>query len=58
MLRGISRAVCFPLLFLPFASLALRAQVPTPEQFFGFKMGTDAKLARYDKIVRILPEGG
>ena len=31
--------------------LALRAQVPTPEQFFGFKMGTDDKLARYDKIV-------
>ena len=30
---------------------ALSAQVPTPEQFFGFKMGTDKKLARYDKLV-------
>jgi hypothetical protein len=51
MFRGISRAVCFPVLFLPLASVALRAQVPTPEQFFGFKMGTDTKLARYDRIV-------
>ena len=25
--------------------------VPTPEQFFGFRMGTDNKLARWDKIV-------
>ncbi|HTI38841.1 MAG TPA: M14 metallopeptidase family protein [Vicinamibacterales bacterium] len=30
-----------------------RAQtaIPTPEQFFGFQMGTDGKLARWDKIV-------
>ena len=26
------------------------AAVPTPEAFFGFRMGTDKKLARYDKI--------
>ncbi len=25
--------------------------VPTPEEYFGFKIGTDKKLARYDKIV-------
>jgi hypothetical protein len=25
--------------------------IPTPEQFFGFRMGTDNKLARWDKIV-------
>ncbi len=25
--------------------------IPTPEQYFGFRMGTDRKLARYDKIV-------
>jgi hypothetical protein len=37
-----------PLLFL--AGLLMGA-VPTPEQYFGFKMGTDKKLARYDKIV-------
>ncbi|WP_446742008.1 M14 family metallopeptidase [Silvibacterium acidisoli] len=34
-----------------FTSSALWAQVPSPEQFFGFKMGDDHKLARYDKIV-------
>jgi hypothetical protein len=33
--------------------------IPSPEQFFGFRMGTDRKLARWDKIVdyyRILDE--
>ena len=25
--------------------------IPTPEQYFGFRMGTDNKLARWDKIV-------
>jgi hypothetical protein len=30
------------------------AEVTTPEQFFGFKLGTDKKLARYDKIVEYL----
>src|SRR5258708_117174 len=32
--------------------LPLTAQrIPTPEQFFGFKIGTDKKLASWDKIV-------
>src|ERR1039458_4085872 len=39
-------AVCVLLLSLP-----LVAQVPTPEKFFGFRIGTDKKLARWDKIV-------
>ncbi len=26
--------------------------IPSPEQYFGFRMGTDRKLARYDKIVQ------
>lgn len=30
----------------------LKAAVTTPEQFFGFEIGTDKKLARYDKIVQ------
>jgi hypothetical protein len=30
------------------------AQIPTPEQFFGFKIGADKKLARYDKVVEYL----
>src|SRR5581483_9661570 len=29
-------------------------QIPTPEQYFGFKIGADKKLARYDKIVEYL----
>ncbi|HEX4748198.1 MAG TPA: M14 family zinc carboxypeptidase [Bryobacteraceae bacterium] len=36
--------------FLLFSSLA-RPAIPTPEEYFGFRMGTDRKLARYDKIV-------
>jgi hypothetical protein len=36
---------------LLFLSLPLTAEVPTPEKFFGFKIGTDKKLARWDKIV-------
>ena len=27
------------------------AEIPAPEQFFGFKIGADRKLARYDRIV-------
>ena len=30
---------------------AQQSAIPTPEQFFGFRMGTDNKLARWDKIV-------
>jgi hypothetical protein len=30
--------------------------VPTPEQFFGFRMGTDNKLARWDKIVAYMKQ--
>ena len=50
MLRGVAHL----LLLLSFPVLALQAQVPSPEQFFGFKMGTDNKLARYDKIVEYM----
>lgn len=39
------------MMIMAVAPSAIYAQVPTPEQFFGFKMGDDHKLARYDKIV-------
>jgi hypothetical protein len=32
-------------------SVALGQQIPTPEEFFGFQMGADRKLARWDKLV-------
>src|SRR5882724_7985422 len=32
-------------------ALAAQAAVQTPEQFFGFRIGADKKLARWDKIV-------
>src|SRR5687767_6930581 len=32
-------------------TLARQAQTQTPEQFFGFRMGTDGELARYPKIL-------
>jgi hypothetical protein len=33
------------------ASSAIAQQVPTPEQYFGFKPGADGELARYPKIL-------
>ena len=33
------------------APAARAQQIPTPEQFFGFQMGADRKLARWDKLV-------
>ena len=30
---------------------AAAQSVPSPEEFYGFKMGADGKLARWDKIV-------
>jgi hypothetical protein len=34
----------------PAATSTIR-QIPTPEQFFGFRMGEDRKLARWDRLV-------
>ncbi len=50
-------AVC--LISTPWSSWHLRAAVPaaalqTPEQFLGFKVGADTKLARWDKIVEYM----
>jgi hypothetical protein len=45
------RLASYSLLLLALAPLAAHAQVTTPEEFFGFKIGTDNKLARYDKAV-------
>src|SRR5580692_8670079 len=41
-------------IILVFSSLLGAQSVTTPEQFFGFKIGADKKLARYDKIVEYL----
>src|SRR5712692_2167682 len=35
-------------------ALALAQPLPSPEQYFGFKIGADKKLARYDRIVEYL----
>lgn len=52
MLSRTARVSRFILAFLLLtAALPTFAQVPAPEQFFGFKIGADKKLARYDKIV-------
>jgi len=33
-----------------------QSQVTTPEKFFGFRLGTDQKMARWDKIVEYYQE--
>ncbi len=45
------RTVAVPLLLV---SLAGAATLPTPEQFAGFRMGTDKKLVRWDRIVEYM----
>ena len=41
-------------IFLALAGLLGAESIPTPEQFFGFRIGADKRLARYDKIVDYL----
>ena len=49
-MRGMRRILATFLLLL--VSVPVTAQqVPTPEQFFGFKPGTDGELARYPKVL-------
>jgi hypothetical protein len=38
-------------IFLSFSCICIAQEIPSPEKFFGFKMGADYKLARWDKIV-------
>jgi hypothetical protein len=44
----------FVLLLLLSLATALQAQIAAPEQYFGFRIGADKKLVRYDKIVEYL----
>ena len=48
-------AVCL-LAASPLGSVAVRGQaaLQTPEQFLGFRVGADNKLARWDKIVEYM----
>jgi len=50
------REIAFIFLLLSFIQVMLlffsmTDTIPSPEEFFGFKLGTDKKLARWDKIV-------
>ena len=45
------RPLCAASLALVLSAPALAQSVPTPEQFFGFKIGADGELARYPKIL-------
>jgi len=44
-------AVALTALAAQLPTAARQAQIQTPEQFFGFRMGTDGELARYPKIL-------
>ena len=43
--------VLFLCLVATAAAPRVQAQVPTPEQFAGFRMGEEGKLVRWDKLV-------
>ena len=54
--RAIVAALVFALattvvLGVPAATAAPQESIPTPEKFFGFAMGTDEKLARWDRML-------
>ncbi len=52
MKRIVSCKVHILALVLTFTTVAAFGQsVPSPEEFYGFKMGADGELARWDKIV-------
>lgn len=38
------------------AAATAAAQIQTPEQFFGFRLGTDGELARYPKVLEYMQE--
>ncbi len=48
----LGRGLCFfLLLLLTLPALARAQEIPSPEEFFGFQMGADRKLARWDRMV-------
>ena len=50
---NVKRTILYSLVFLLFINFSISAQnkITSPEEYFGFEMGTDFKLARWDKIV-------
>ena len=52
-LAGLAVAVA---LVRPQVPVAAAPAVPTPEQFIGFKVGADTKLARWDRIVEYMKQ--
>src|SRR3954470_10518833 len=54
-LAVITGVLSFPLLSgYSWKTRAYQKVIPTPEQFLGFKVGEDKKLARWDKIVEYM----
>ena len=49
-----TRTIAAVLLALGLTTAGQPAAVPAPEQFFGFRIGSDNKLARWDKIVEYM----
>ncbi len=50
-IRSVIIAAISVMILLSPAGAKAQGNVTTPEEFFGFRMGTDRKLARWDKIV-------
>ena len=51
MLRSARTALLAIVTLTSFEAIGFAQQIPTPEAFFGFEMGADRKLARWDKMV-------
>ncbi len=50
-LKSVIIRFVFILIFLSTLGVEAQKTITSPEDFFGFQMGTDRKLARWDKIV-------
>src|ERR1700683_4265293 len=51
---SVLRALSLAMLVLMAPGFLRAQQIPVPEDYFGFKIGADKKLVRYDKIVEYL----
>ncbi len=49
--RAVHFAIAAVVATVTSASVAAAQQIPTPEEHFGFAMGTDKELARWDEIL-------
>lgn len=54
MCKKFFRLIILLAIFFPLLSMAQQTNVPTPEQYFGFKPGADRQLFDYEQLIQYL----